>query len=211
MSLVSSRVRTKVAKGEYTPLWIRVWHWAVAVLFVILTYTGIALTFSTSKFALMNYELATTWHDVTGVGLTVLFVLFIVFASATGYWRIYADRWRGLLDRVYQQGRRVLTWSPRKRSQTPIGQRRLDTTLPFLLLCQQFLYLLSVVVLLPLLIITGLPYLYPELAPEKVMGFAGLWTIGVAHYVVGLFSTLFLVLHIYISTIAGFRRMIKGR
>ena len=211
MSSVSIQEGANVATGEYTPLWIRVWHWAVAVFFVILVFTGVLLTFSGSRFALMDYELATTLHDVTGVSLTVVFVLFVLFAMATGYWRIYAYRWRGLTERVYRQGWRVLTWSPRTRSKTPTGQRRLDTMRPFLLHFQQFLYLISVVVLLPLLIITGLPYLYPELAPDKVMGFAGLWTIAVAHYVVSLIAIIFLILHIYLSTIAGFRRMIKGR
>ena len=96
MSSVSIQEGANVATGEYTPLWIRVWHWAVAVFFVILVFTCVVLTFSGSRFALMDYELATTLHDVTGVSLTVVFVLFVLFAMATGYWRIYAYRWRGL-------------------------------------------------------------------------------------------------------------------
>lgn len=200
-----------LAKHGHTPLWIRVWHWTVAVLYLILVFTGAVLTFSGSRFAMMNYELATTLHDVTGVGLTVLYVLFLVIAIATGYWRIYGRRWSGLLKRIGHRGDLVLRWSPSEPSLTQIGQRRLDTMQPLLLAFQQFLYLISITVLLPLLIITGLFYLYPETAPREVMGFAGLWPMALAHYVAGLFGAIFLLFHIYISTVAGFRRMIWGR
>lgn len=200
-----------IAKSEFTPLWIRVWHWTVAILFLVLVFTGVVLTFSGSQFAMMDYELATTLHDITGVSLTVVYVLFLVVAIATGYWRSYTSRWRGLLGRIGRQGRRVLSWSPRAASEGRIGQRRLDVIQPLLLLFQQLLYLISIAVLLPLLIVTGLFYLYPETAPSEVMGFAGLWPMAVAHYVVGLAGTVFLLFHIYISTVAGFMRMIWGR
>lgn len=198
------------SKNENTPVWIRVWHWTLAVLFVILVYTGVVLTFSSLQFALMDYELATTLHDITGIGLTVVYLLFLVIAIVTGYWRTYVNRWRGLMARIYRQGKRLVTWSPRDYSEKSVAQRRLETTRPFLLVLQQFLCLISVAVLLPLLIITGLPYFYPETAPEVVMGFAGLWPLALSHYVAGLLGTAFLLLHIYIATIAGLRRMIKG-
>ncbi len=196
---------------DYTPLWVRIWHWTVAVLFVILTYTGIVLTFSGQRFALMDYELATTMHDITGVAISIIYVLFIIAIIATGYWRSYIYRWRGLLGRMGRQGKRTLTWSPRTLSETPVMQRRLETTKPFLLLFQQFLYVTSIVVIMPLLILTGIPYLYPETAPEQVMGFAGLWPLALSHYVIGLFGAIFLFFHMYIATVAGFRRMFKGR
>jgi thiosulfate reductase cytochrome b subunit len=76
---------------------------------------------------------------------------------------------------------------------------------------QQFLYLTDIYILMPLLIVTGLFYLYPETAPEKVMGFAGLWPMAMAHYVAGLLGIVFILFHIYISTMGGLRHMITGR
>lgn len=197
-----------VAKHEHTPLWVRLWHWTLAALFLILVYTGVALTFSGARFAIMDYELATTLHDVTGVSLIVLYVLFLVAAVATGYWRSYVDRSQGLLRRIGRQSLLVLKWSPRKTEH--VGQRRLDTMQPLLLLLQQFLYLISLTVILPLLAVTGLFYLYPETAPNEVLGFAGLWLMALAHYVSGLLGTVFIAFHIYISTVAGLKRMIWG-
>lgn len=197
-------------KNQRTPLWVRVWHWIVALLFVVLVYTGIVLTFSGRKIALMDYQLATTLHDVSGIGATVVYLLFFVAAVSTGYWRVYLGRWRGLLGRIGRHTKRTVTWTPSKANDRPQGQRRLETSRSFLLVFQQLLCLTSIIVLLPLLIITGLLYLYPETAPETVMAFAGLWPLATAHYVAGLFAVLFLLYHVYIATIAGLRRMIKG-
>jgi thiosulfate reductase cytochrome b subunit len=49
-----------------TPLWLRVWHWVAALLFMVLVLTGIVLTYSSSEFALIDYKLATDLHDITG-------------------------------------------------------------------------------------------------------------------------------------------------
>ena len=48
----------------------------------------------------MDYELANTLHDVTGIGLSAVCGLFIGVAIATGYWRSYINRWRGLPERL---------------------------------------------------------------------------------------------------------------
>jgi thiosulfate reductase cytochrome b subunit len=61
------------------------------------------------------------------------------------------------------------------------------------------------------LIVTGLFYLYPQSAPEEVLGFAGLWPMAQAHYLAGLLGTLFLIFHAYIGTIGGLTRIIFGR
>lgn len=199
----------QTARG--TPLWIRTWHWAVAALFLTLVFTGVVLSFSGSEFALMNYELATSLHDWTGIALAGLYVLFLVVALATGYWRGYLRRCHGQLRRIGSQFSRVLHWNAAGSSHEPKARSRLDAMQPLLLLFQQFLYLVSIGLLLPVLIVTGLFYLYPHTAPEEVMGFAGLWPMAQAHYLAGLLGTLFLLFHIYISTIGGLRRMIFGR
>jgi len=203
-------VATKQTSGG-TPLWIRIWHWAVAALFLVLVFTGVVLSFSKSEFALMNYELATSLHDWTGISLTSLYALFLVAAFATGYWRVYLRRCHGQLRRIRIQFARVMRWNAAGPSHEARVRSRLDVMQPLLLSIQQFLYLVSVSALLPVLIVTGLFYLYPHTAPDEVMGFAGLWAMAQAHYLAGLLGTLFLLFHIYISTIGGLRRMIFGR
>lgn len=192
-----------------TPLWVRLWHWAIAILFVILVVTAIVLTYSSSDFAFMNYAFADTLHQVAGIMFSILFGMFLIAASVSGYWRRYQRRWDGLGSRIQLHGAHLVN-----RDRSDAGremQSRVELSRGLLLLVQQLLYIASIVILSPLLVITGFALLYPELAPTKVAGLAGLWTFALAHYWVGLVSVLFLLFHIYIATIAGLRRMIRGR
>lgn len=195
---------------DLTPLWIRVWHWIVAILFLVLVFTGIVLTYSSAEFAMMDYKLATDLHDIAGIALAVFYGIFLVMLMATGYWRKYMRRWRGLFKRLKRQIVFVASWTPSPPGHKRRKHTRLDTIQPLIFLFQQFLYLTSVGIVLPLLIITGLFYLYPETAPAEVMGFAGLWPMAMAHYIAGLLGTAFIIFHMYIGTIRGLRRMITG-
>lgn len=194
-----------------TPLWVRLWHWAVAALFVVLVLTGVVLTYSRSGFALMNYALADTLHQVTGILFSVLCGVFVVVALAGGYWRGYQRRWQGLSARARLHATNVVEGGSATSDAEETSRARLDASRGLLFLVQQFLYILSVVILSPLLAITGLILLYPELAPQKVAGLSGLWTFALAHYWAGLIGALFLLFHVYIATIGGLRRMIRGR
>lgn len=194
-----------------TPLWVRLWHWAIAILFVILVLTGVVLTYSSSDFALMNYALADTLHQVAGILFSILFVVFLVMAWIDGYWERYPRRWQGLWSRIRRHGANVVSGGPTLADSGRNAPSRVDLSRGFLILVQQLLYIFSIVVLSPLLIATGLVLLYPELAPKKVAGLSGLWTFALAHYWVGLIGALFLLFHVYIATIAGLRRMIRGR
>jgi thiosulfate reductase cytochrome b subunit len=82
---------------------------------------------------------------------------------------------------------------------------------------QQLTYLIVVFGLLPLLIATGLLYLYyPTYIPETVLGLAGLWPIALVHYALGILGTSYLVIHVYMATVgpnagATLRLMTTGR
>jgi len=189
-----------------TPLWVRLWHWAISLLFVILFVTGVVLTYSSADYALMDYGLADTLHQVTGILFSVLIVLFLIAAGVSGYWRRYPRQWQGLWQRMRLHASNVASGGA-----SPATVSRVDLTRGLLFLVQQFLVIVSVAVLSPLLVVTGLILLYPELAPSEVAGLDGLWTFALAHYWVGLLGALFLLFHIYIATIGGLRRMIRGR
>lgn len=195
-----------------TPLWLRLWHWIMAALFTVLVITGIVLSYSTATFALMNYALADTLHQVTGIAFSLLFVVFIVASGATGHWRRYQRLWKGLLSRLTKFGGYVLRGAPaRAGTSTNALPPRIELSRGFLVLLQHLLSIFSIVVLSPLLAVTGLVLLFPEHAPAQVAGLGGVWPFAVAHYWVGLVGVLFLLFHAYIATIAGFRRMIKGK
>lgn len=191
-----------------TPAWVRLWHWAIAILFVILVFTGVVLTYSSSRFAMMDYGLADTLHQVTGILFSILVVLFGVAALVSGYWRRYQRRWQNLSARIRRFAGYLVRGVPDAGEE---GPSRIELSRGFLILIQQWLSILSLLVLSPLLIVTGLVLLYPELLPEEVAGLGGLWPFALAHYWVGLIGALFLLFHVYIGTISGLKRMIRGR
>jgi thiosulfate reductase cytochrome b subunit len=82
---------------------------------------------------------------------------------------------------------------------------------------QQLSYLVVVFALLPLIIVTGLLYLYyPAFVPETVLGLAGLWPLALAHCALGILGAAYLVVHVYMATVgpnagASLRFMTIGR
>lgn len=194
-----------------TPLWLRLWHWGIALLFVILVVTGIVLTYSSSSFALIDYGLADTLHQVAGIMFSVLFAGFLAASLTNGYWQRYRRLWNGLLSRIAKFAGYVWNGAPMRADATDEGPSRLELSRGFLILIQHLLSIASIVILSPLLIVTGLVLYYPELMPETVAGLGGVWPFALAHYWASLAGVLFLLFHAYIATIAGLRRMIKGR
>lgn len=164
------------------PLWIRIIHWVIAVLFLLLIVSGITQHFSTVRFSLINYSIATTIHEIGGIALSIVYVLFIVGIFSTHYWRKYLPRGRKI---------RRLVWA----------QSQYNGTNP-----------LTIFIMLPLLIATGLYYYFPDYAPKAVLGFDGLWTIATGHYIVGALAVAYTIGHIFMAFFNHtLRKMIYGR
>jgi thiosulfate reductase cytochrome b subunit len=188
------------------PLWIRIWHWVMALLFLSLVLTGVVLHFAAPGLTVMDYAAATTVHDVAGIALAVVYGVFLVAVFATGYWRNYLPRRGALWRRIREQlAAYALQRATAKAPARPAeGEPRFNPL-------QQVIYMMVVFGLLPLLVVTGLVYLFPEYAPEKVVGLAGLWTVALAHFVAGVLGTVYVILHIYMATMGGMSRIITGR
>ncbi len=85
------------------PLWIRLWHGITALLFLVLTVTGLVLHFAAPGLTPINYAVATTLHDVGGILLAVAYGIHLTFVFASGYWRHYVPPRQGLWRRVKAQ------------------------------------------------------------------------------------------------------------
>jgi thiosulfate reductase cytochrome b subunit len=194
------------------PIWVRLWHWITAILFISLTITGAVLHFATPNFTLIDYAAATTLHDIGGILLAVFYGIYLLMLIGTGYWRQYIPARQGLWKRLMAQ---VAYYSTGMARDKP-GNAVLAVGTRFNAL-QQLTYFFVVFGLLPLLVVTGLIYLYPQYVPREVLvGLGGLWPVALAHYVVGILGAAYLIVHIYIATSspdagADFRLMTTGR
>lgn len=190
---------------------IRLWHGLTALLFIILATTGIKLHFSPRFLVHFSFALATRLHNTSGIALAIAYALDCIFVFATGYWRQYIPVFHNLPGRLSAQLRSYTIDLGRCREHTN------DNTQNHFNALQQLVYFIIFFCVLPLLIISGLAYLYyPVLTPDSVLGLAGLWPVACMHYALGILGIIYLITHVYMAvsdTHAGerFKRILTGR
>jgi thiosulfate reductase cytochrome b subunit len=67
----------------------------------------------------------------------------------------------------------------------------------------------------PLVIISGIALLFPEIIIEKIYTFSGVFVTAILHSVMGFFISIFLIIHIYIASIGkspieNFKSILNG-
>ncbi|RME31710.1 MAG: cytochrome B, partial [Candidatus Zixiibacteriota bacterium] len=55
------------------PLWLRIWHWSNALLFLVLIATGVSMHYASLDKPLVPFETAIAVHNVSGVALALLY------------------------------------------------------------------------------------------------------------------------------------------
>ena len=195
---------------ELYPLWLRIWHWSNAVSFLMLIVTGISLHFATPGAPLIPFDMARLLHNIFGLLLVVGWMFFVIKNFRSGNSRHYRLQLSGLFGRMKSQalfyGVGIFRGAPH-----PFPTTSNCKFNPL----QQVTYLAVMFGAMPLLIITGLLFLFPEYAPQRFMGMNGLWVVAIIHYVIGLFLTTFMIGHIYLATagenvLSEFKKMVFG-
>jgi thiosulfate reductase cytochrome b subunit len=197
-------------RAYIVPAWLRLWHWTNALLMILLIASGFSLHFSDPDLPLIRFDIARVIHNVSGIALTVLYVAYAIWNGVSGNWRQYVPSARELVSGLNAQNAYVAVGIFRGEPPptVPTPERKFNVL-------QQATYLLVMYGAMPLLILTGLAFFFPEWAPETLFGMDGLLPLATAHYVIGALLTLFLFGHIYMGTMgttpwAGFRMMITG-
>lgn len=192
-------------------LWVRAWHWTNAALMLLLILSGISLHFAApDSFFLIRFDLARTLHNVCGLALATLYAVYVLWNFVSGNWRHYVPRAEGFFTELALENAYVAKgiFKGEAPPVVPTPERKFNVV-------QQMTYLVIMYGAMPLLVASGLLFMFPELVPEELFGMAGLLPVAVTHYVVGFLLTLFLFGHIYMGTmgvtpLAGFRMVITG-
>lgn len=192
------------------PLWIRLWHWGNALLIVTLAVTGICLHFAAPQPALLEFRLASEIHNLAGLALVAFYVVFLVGNVASGNWRQFIPAARGLPGRCLEQVR-YYVWDVFKGAPEPFPVTPEANFNPL----QAITYGLVMYVAMPVIVVSGLLFLYPEFAPKQAFGLAGLLPVAVVHYVMAAVILMFMIVHVYLGTMGRrvtslFRTMITG-
>jgi thiosulfate reductase cytochrome b subunit len=182
------------------PKWIRIWHIVNALMFIILIITGISMQYTGRENTtyMVGFAKAVKWHNFAAIVLTASYVAFVLgnaFTNNGRYYRIKKENfWSELLKqlRYYAHG-----MFKGEKHPFPVNMERKFNPL------QKFTYVLAMYLGMPLLIITGIGLLFPEITIDKIFGMSGLVLTDILHITMGFFLSIFMVIHIYTCTLGA--------
>lgn len=194
------------------PVWLRLWHVLNAVLFIVLIVTGVSMQYSDKDSAaiLVSFGRAVKWHNIAAVILTINYIIFVtgnLLTSNGKYYRLKKDEvGKNLIVQMkfYANGMFKGEHHP-----FPVTEERKFNPL------QKFTYVLAMYFGMPLLIISGIGLLFPEITVRNFFGVSGLIYTDILHITMGFLLSIFMLIHIYTCTLGStpttlFRGMITG-
>ena len=194
------------------PKWIRVWHIINALMFVILIITGLSMQYTDKENSsyMVGFAKAVKWHNFAALVLTASYVIFVLGNAFTGNGKYYWIKKESFLSDLMKQLRYYAFGMFRgDKHPFPVTMERKFNPL------QKFTYVLAMYLGMPLLIISGIVLLFPDLALDTVFGMSGLVLNDVLHITIGFFLSIFMIIHIYTCTLGAkpsslFRGMLSG-
>jgi thiosulfate reductase cytochrome b subunit len=193
------------------PKWIRLWHLLNAVLVIILILTGISMQYTGKDINfLIDFPKAVKWHNFAAALLTAGYIFFVLGNLLTENGKYYKLQKQNFWSDLGKQ-MRYYAWGM-FRGEKPPFPVSLDRKFNPL---QKFSYVLAMYFAMPLVIISGLGLLLPEITINRIFGVSGLILTDILHITMGFFLSVFLVIHIYTCTLGSkpaslFRGIITG-
>lgn len=189
--------------------WVRFWHLLNALLFIVLIATGVSMQYS-GRFSLISFDNAVSFHNMAAKILLVSYVLFVTGNAITSNGKYYSLKRKELLKDSLIQFRYYLYGIFREKKQ-PFEVNEENKFNPL----QRLSYSIVIYILMPLLILSGIMLLFPELIMERLFGVSGFLMADVVHITMGFLLTIFMIIHIYTCTLGDkpgslFRSLITG-
>jgi len=198
------------SKIYFYPVWLRIWHGIHALGILILIITGITMQYSNPGFKIMNFELAVNLHNISGILVSINYLLFFfgnIFTSNKIYYRL---KLKGLLKRlILQIGYYTSGLFKNQPPPFPLSEKRKFNPM------QKVSYLLVMYLFVPGLIVTGLALLFPETIIENVYSVSGIFLTAILHASLGFLVSIFLIVHLYVASIGkhplnNFKSILNG-
>ncbi|MEI8226200.1 MAG: cytochrome b/b6 domain-containing protein [Bacteroidota bacterium] len=182
------------------PKWIRAWHIINAVMFLILIVTGLSMQYTDKENAsyVVGFAIAVKWHNFAAIVLTVSYILFVTGNLLTKNGRYYRIGKKDFLSDLGKQ-LKYYSWGMFKgeKHPFPVTEERKFNPL------QKLTYVLAMYVAIPLLIISGIGLLFPEITITRFFGVSGLILTDILHITMGFFLSIFMLIHIYTCTLGA--------
>jgi thiosulfate reductase cytochrome b subunit len=182
------------------PRWLRIWHVLNAVLFIILIITGLSMQYTDKEQTVyvVGFAKAVRYHNFAALLLTINYVIYVSgnFLSKNG--RHYEIARENFISDLVKQ-LKYYSFGMFKGEKHPFPVTEESKFNPL----QKLSYVLAMYLALPLLIISGVGLLLPEITLNKFFGVSGLILTDVLHITMGFFLSIFMVIHIYTCTLGA--------
>ena len=182
------------------PKWIRAWHIINVVLFLILIVTGLSMQYTDKENSsyVVGFAKAVKWHNSAAIILTVNYILFVTGNLLTKNGKYYRIGKKNFLPDLGKQ-LKYYSWGMFKEEKHPFPVTEESKFNPL----QKLSYVLAMYVAVPLLIISGIGLLFPEITITRFFGVSGLLLTDILHITMGFFLFIFTVIHIYTCTLGA--------
>ncbi|MCB9016230.1 MAG: cytochrome b/b6 domain-containing protein [Lentimicrobiaceae bacterium] len=192
------------------PVWVRLWHALNAILIITLIISGVSMQYSNPDNPFIRFDLAVKLHNISGITLTISYLIFLIGNIITPNGKYYKLSLKGLFNRLMKQFiYYTIGIFKHETPPFPVTKERKFNPL------QQFTYVVAMYCLVPVVILTGWAFLYPEVVFAKFLS-GNLFKINnIIHVIIGFFLSFFMIIHIYFCTIgatfvSNFKSMING-
>jgi thiosulfate reductase cytochrome b subunit len=194
------------------PIWIRLWHLFNALLIIVLIVTGLSMQYTGKQdyMLVVGFARAVKWHNIAAILLIVNYIFFVAGNLLTINGKYYKLEKRTIWKDMWKQ-MKFYGWGMFRGEKHPFPitlERKFNPL-------QKFSYVIAMYVALPLVIISGVGLLFPEVTVNKVFGVSGLLLTDMLHIATAFFLSVFLIIHIYTCTLGSkptslFRGMLTG-
>ena len=196
-------------KIYFYPVWLRIWHAVNALGILILIITGISMQ-SDMDSSVIGFSLTVNLHNIAGVVVFLSYFVFFVGNIVTNNSRFYLIKMKGFFNRPIKQGMYYM-WGMfhGEKYPFPLSEKRKFNPL------QKIFYVMVMYLAVPVVIVTGLALLFPELIIDNVYGISGVFMTAILHSAMGFFISIFLMIHLYIASVGkspleNYKSMLTG-
>lgn len=196
-------------KLYFYPLWLRIWHGINAIGIILLIITGISMQWGVES-SFIEFQLAVNIHNISGVVITLNYLLFFIGNIITKNISFYLIKPKGFLKRLTKQAQYYAFGMFKGASHPfPLSEKRKFNPL------QKISYVVVMYLFVPFVIISGFALLFPEIIIDRIYSLSGVLVTAVAHSATGFLISIFLIIHLYVASIGknpaeNFKSIING-
>jgi len=191
----------------FYPKWLRAWHQVNALMFLALIVTGLSMQYG---IFMIRFDYAVSIHNICGIILAINYLIYLIGNLISGNYKYYLLKFSCFYNELKIQLTYYCFGLFKKESPPfPLNKERKFNPL------QKLSYVIVMIIFLPLIILSGLAMLYPQLIITKMFGIPGIVITDLVHIIFGFLGSMFLIIHVYFCTIgakpaSSFKSMIDG-